>query len=54
MPTFGPDHTNIDISWGVGIYSVGLEWGMLQSLAFEITQVKVSIRGGHFSEYSFH
>jgi len=51
MPTFGPDHTNIiEISQ----LSVGLEWSMLQSFAFEITQVKVSIRGGHFSEYSFY
>ena len=28
---------------------MGLEWGIFQSVAFDITQTKVSIRGGHFS-----
>ena len=47
MQTFGPDHKNIiDISQP----RVGLEWGILQSFAFEITQVKVSMREGHFIE----
>ena len=33
--TFGPDHKNImDISQP----SVGLEWGIFQSVGFEITQ----------------
>jgi len=51
MRTFGPDHKNIiDISQP----SVGLEWGILQSFALEITQVKVSMKVSHFSEYSFY
>ena len=27
------------------------EWGIFQSVGFEITQKKVSIRGGHFSAH---
>ena len=30
---------------------MGLEWGIFQSVCFEITQKKVSIRRGHFGTH---
>ena len=30
---------------------MGLKWGIFKSVAFEIPQKKVSIRGGHFSTH---
>ena len=30
---------------------MGLKWGIFQSVGFEITQTKVSIRMGHFSSH---
>ena len=30
---------------------MGLNWGIFQSVGFEITQKKVSIREGHFSAH---
>ena len=30
---------------------MGLKWGIFQSVGFEITQKKVSIRGGHFGTH---
>ena len=47
MKIFRLSGPSVDISQP----SVGLEWGIFQSVSFEITQKKVSIRGGHFSTH---
>ena len=48
IQTFGPDHKNIiDIAQP----SVRLKWGIFQSVCFEKTMKKVSIRGSHFSTH---